>query len=286
MKEIIYKLLANLDLHPDSDSLTMESGGSINSSFSFGHQGKKYFVKVNNAEQFPEMMKVEARGLSFLADRGSGAFGVPSVRHQGIIDNWQYLIMDFIDRGGAVDHFAFAKALHQLHSSECSYFGLDYDNYIGSIIQPNDEYSDASGYYIASRLEPQLELAKNNGFIFEKSAELLETVEVVLSGMRSAPIHGDLWSGNSFFDKNGLPVLIDPAVSFGIAEMDLAMMKLFGGYDQAIFEIYEQLNPDVKGWSDRLPIFQLYYLLVHLNIFGRSYLNQVNRAIASCLQIA
>ena len=80
-------------------------------------------------------------------------------------------------------------------------------------------------------------------------------------------------------DHLGKPCLIDPAVAYAPREMDIAMMHLFGGFEPQIFNIYNEVFPLQSGWKDRIELWQLYYLLVHLNLFGSSYLNSVNSII-------
>ncbi|HNM26678.1 MAG TPA: fructosamine kinase family protein, partial [Saprospiraceae bacterium] len=87
--------------------------------------------------------------------------------------------------------------------------------------------------------------------------------------------HGDLWSGNFLCNTDGEPVLIDPSAAFAHREMDLAMARLFGGFDPAFFAAYERAWPLEPGFVERLGIYQLYYLMVHLNLFGEGYLRQV-----------
>jgi protein-ribulosamine 3-kinase len=88
-------------------------------------------------------------------------------------------------------------------------------------------------------------------------------------------IHGDLWSGNFLCDESGGPVLIDPAVAYGHREMDLAMSRLFGGFDAKFYQAYDEDWPLELGFMERIEIYQLYYLLVHVNLFGRSYVPAV-----------
>ena len=56
-------------------------------------------------------------------------------------------------------------------------------------------------------------------------------------------------------------------------------MRLFGGFDAQLFDIYHDFYPLEQGWECRIKYNQLYPLLVHLNLFGRNYLNQVNAII-------
>jgi len=97
-----------------------------------------------------------------------------------------------------------------------------------------------------------------------------------------ARLHGDLWSGNLMVDERGLPCLIDPAVYGGHREMDLAMMRLFGGFSERTFAAYAASWPLAPGAAERVPLYQLYPLLVHVNLFGASYLRSVSQALRAC----
>ena len=98
-----------------------------------------------------------------------------------------------------------------------------------------------------------------------------------------ARLHGDLWGGNLLTDEHGAPVLIDPAVYGGHREVDLAMMQLFGGFSARVFDAYHEAHPLAPGWRERAPLYQLYPLLVHVNLFGGSYLGGVRRALRQVL---
>jgi fructosamine-3-kinase len=95
-----------------------------------------------------------------------------------------------------------------------------------------------------------------------------------------ARLHGDLWGGNMIADDRGEPCLIDPAVYGGHREIDLAMMKLFGGFGARVFDAYKEAFPLADGYRERVPLYQLYPLMVHVNLFGGGYLAQVEAALA------
>jgi fructosamine-3-kinase len=87
-------------------------------------------------------------------------------------------------------------------------------------------------------------------------------------------LHGDLWSGNVSFMPEG-PVVFDPAVYYGDREADLAMTELFGGFPREFYEVYNDVFPLPDGYARRKHLYNLYHLLNHLNLFGGSYLGQV-----------
>ena len=79
--------------------------------------------------------------------------------------------------------------------------------------------------------------------------------------------------------NDGLPVLIDPAVYYGHREMEIGMMHLFGGFDTELFNVYNEFNPLENKWKSRIKMNQLYPLMVHVNLFGRSYWPKVERIL-------
>ena len=126
---------------------------------------------------------------------------------------------------------------------------------------------------------PQFEMAQQKGYVFKDLEAFCHNILTEIPDEPSSLIHGDLWGGNFMVDNSGLPCLIDPSVSYAPREMDIAMMHLFGGFDTRVFEVYQEVFSMQNGWQDRIPLFQLYYLLVHLNLFGRSYYGQVKSIV-------
>jgi hypothetical protein len=137
----------------------------------------------------------------------------------------------------------------------------------------------ATDFYIKRRLQPQFERAYNNGFKFDALDAFFKNISEIIPEDPPSLIHGDLWSGNYMCSEDGLPVLIDPAVAYAPREMDLAMMQLFGGFPSEVFQQYNQQFPLAAGWEARTGIWQLYYVLVHLNLFVSGYFLQAQRLI-------
>ncbi|MEN8799516.1 MAG: fructosamine kinase family protein, partial [Flavobacteriaceae bacterium] len=94
-------------------------------------------------------------------------------------------------------------------------------------------------------------------------------------------LHGDLWAGNYLISSEGEPYLIDPATYFGHSEIDIAMSRLFGGFQDSFYQAYEEVLPSEGPVDDRIRVYQLYYLLVHLNLFGGSYYSGVKAILKS-----
>lgn len=254
------------------------SGGDINAVYLL-ETTPKLVVKINDKHRYPGMFSAEAKGLKLL--KSSDSFLIPEVIDTGEIGDFSYLLMTYIESGKADGNFAerFAEALATLHRCTHEKFGLGYANYIGSLPQYNAFCDTADALYITQRLEPQFKLASEKGFPVKPSASFYENISDEIPHEKPSLIHGDLWSGNYLISRDGNPVLIDPAVSYASREMDLAMMQLFGGFDNAIYKNYHAIFPLEEGWQKRVDIWQLYYLLVHLNLFGSSYLSAVKTII-------
>lgn len=261
-------------------SYTPLFGGDINKVFKLNCEENILVVKLNSGQKFPNMFPVEAKGLELL--RKSNSFQIPIVFATGQIADNAYLLMEFLSEENPTKNSTklFAQNLTKLHRQTQEYFGLNHDNYIGSLPQYNSSKNSISEFYISNRLEPQFQMAYDSGFQFKNLDDFYKNIKNEIPQEKSALIHGDLWSGNYMIGKNGLPVLIDPAVSFCSREMDLAMMKLFGGFPDEIFNTYNAIFPLVENWKSRIKIWQLYYLLVHLNIFGAGYYGQVNEIVS------
>jgi len=255
------------------------SGGDINEVFLLKCEEGNFVVKLNNASKFPKMFEAEAKGLQLLKQNSS--FKIPEVIANGMDQNISYLILEYISPGNPSKDFSetFAAALAALHKTTADHFGLDHHNHIGSLPQKNCLSSSSYEFYITQRLEPQFKMAAEKGFHFKNLDEFYKNISEEIPREPPALVHGDLWNGNYMASETGEPVLIDPAVAFAPREMDITMMKLFGGFSEEIFSNYNTIFPLGEGWKERIPLWQLYYLLVHLNLFGSGYLQQVNSAI-------
>lgn len=275
MSSILYKIAEENAF--DLIDIRRLHGGDVNEIFhlktNIGHR----VVKLNNALKYPNMFKFEHKGLELL--RMSNSFIVPKVFKSSTIGDTSYLMMEFIQSTDRKENFweDFTFKLIKLHSCSRESFGLEFNNYIGNLNQINHSKKSSSEFYIESRLKPQFQLAIDHGFEFSNLDEFYNNISHEIPNEESALIHGDLWNGNYLVSDRGEAVLIDPAVAFASREMDLAMMKLFGGFADEVFEIYDENFPLIEGWKNRIEIWQLYYLLVHLNLFGKSYYPSIVR---------
>lgn len=274
MKQEIFSLLEERENLSITGSSSL-SGGSINDVYLLQTSAGPRVIKLNKASRFPGMFEAEKEGLQEL--RSSDTIDVPEAYSCGEIDDTAYLLLEYKPEGKPAQDFwqLFARDLAALHSRTAKTFGFKSSNYIGSLPQYNESTSTAAGFYISQRLEPQIRMAADNGFRLGYIDVVLKNISAEIPEEPSSLIHGDLWSGNYLVNEGGLPCLIDPAVCYGPREMDLSMMKLFGGFGAEVFDLYQDHFALQPGFEERVPLWQLYYLLVHLNIFGSSYLSQV-----------
>ncbi len=266
------------------------AGGDINAAYSAElSDGRRVFVKTHPRAP-GNMFAVEARGLSWL--REAGALRIPEVLavSDGTEVGPKFLVLEYVEPAAKARDFdeLLGRGLAALHRVGAPSFGLDHDNFIGSLEQRNDTRQDWATFYRENRLQFQLRRASEKRLVsaslgrdFDRLFERLET----LVGPPEPParLHGDLWGGNLHVDERGQPCLIDPAVYGGHREVDLAMMRLFGGFGRRVFDAYHEAWPLAPGHEARVSLYQLYPLLVHVNLFGGGYVGSVTRAIAGAL---
>lgn len=254
-------------------------GGSINDARKIDTSAGTFFAKLNDSSAYVGMLAMEARGLNFLIEKSR--FNIPKPIATGISDDIQWIIMEYIGHGAKKDDFweNFGLNLAKMHKHSNETFGFDSDNYLGNLPQKNDARKTWSEFYAEMRIGPQLKMAKDQGFANSEMVRQLEKVmnrvERYFPEEKPAALHGDLWTGNFTTDATGEATIFDPATYYGHREMDIAMSKLFGGFDNRFYEAYNAEFPLEKGWEERLPIANLYPLLAHLNIFGGTYAFQI-----------
>lgn len=259
------------------------SGGCINNGGRISTKSEELFVKWNSAVKFPQLFSLEEKGLELL--RRTNTLDVPAVRAVFEGQTLGCLVMEFSTSGVKSSKYSeeLGHGLAALHKTTASYFGLNHNNYIGSLRQSNNQHMNWVDFFKKERIQPQVNLAIKNNAIQTRQADQIEafceSLDTILPSSESSLIHGDLWGGNVMVNAQGNPVLIDPAVSFSNREMDIAMTQLFGGFDSKFYDAYNESLPMDPGWQQRLDIFNLYPLLVHVNLFGEGYLSQVMQTV-------
>jgi fructosamine-3-kinase len=263
-------------------------GGCINEVFSLeSASGFRCFVKTNSAE-FLAMYEAEAEGLAALR-AAPGAPHAPEPLCAGVCGDRAYLLLEHIEIVPAdpKTQRRLGRELAALHRSGAARFGWHRNNTIGTTPQPNDWTEDWIEFLRDRRLGFQFALAARNGH----GGRLLRDGEKLLAGLarffdrRPEPslLHGDLWAGNSGADRQGRPVIFDPAVYYGDREADLAMTELFGGYAPDFYAAYRDSWAPDAGYAVRKNLYNLYHVLNHLNLFGGAYASQAEGMVRRLL---
>ena len=251
------------------------SGGCINQGARLQtSSGQTLFLK-QNPDLHPQTFHREAEGLRALVCDGGPRLPRPFLAGERFL-----LLEDLRPARRAVDYWQFfGRQLATLHAQKSDRFGFEHDNFLGSSPQPNPRHLDGHAFFAEQRLLYQADLARRKGLLeaddHARLARLAGCLPDLIPDQPASLLHGDLWSGNAISASQGEPAIIDPAAHYGWAEAELGMTDLFGGFPQAFYQAYEETRPLASGWRQRLPIYNLYHLLNHLNLFGRSYLGQV-----------
>lgn len=264
------------------DEVLKASGGSINQAHKLKTNSGFFFVKHNSASRFPEMFGKEILGLKLLQEKSR--FIIPEVIGEFQLDDVSFLVLDHLNQDIPNQKFwvDFGEKLAHLHQQSNSKFGLSFDNYIGSLSQTNYHFLSWTEFFENQRLSPLVKLAFDKNLLSKEDLtafnSLYQKLPEIFPSEKPSLLHGDLWSGN-FLCHNNKPVLIDPSVYYGNREMDLAMTRLFGGFDDAFYLAYQNEFPLEKGWEKRVDVCNLYPNLVHLILFGRSYYSSIKHVL-------
>lgn len=273
-------------LHAEVERTQVVHGGDINDAYRVRlADGRELFVK-SHAQATPRMFACEAAGLSWLAE--AKALRVPEVLavSPNTAPGTHFLALELVRSNHRARDYEerLGRGLAELHLAGADAFGLSYDNFIGTLEQHNQPEGTWSAFYARRRLEPLCRRAVDRGIAprsWTRAFARLAARLPALVGRDEPParLHGDLWSGNVITDERGHPCLIDPAVYGGHREMDLAMLALFGGMNRRILDAYHERYPLAPGHEERVLLYQLYPLLVHVNLFGGGYVGSTERAL-------
>ena len=264
-------------------------GGDVAQAFRLDlADGRRVFAKTHR-DPPAGFFTTEAAGLRWL--RAAAAVPVPEVLavSDGSDDGAPFLVLEWIDVGSPRPgtEAELGRALARLHLAPAGCFGREDRRTTGSRALPNEPCATWAEHYGTQRLAPLARLASEAGALPEPAVVGLERLAqpgrlAELGGPVEAParLHGDLWAGNRLIGRHGQSWLIDPAAHGGHREFDLAMMRLFGGFDEACFAAYQEVHPLAPGWRDRVALHQIAPLVVHAIKFGGGYGPAAAAAIA------
>ncbi|WP_053405883.1 fructosamine kinase family protein [Persicobacter sp. CCB-QB2] len=259
------------------------SGGDIHQAYHLKTRDGYFFLKVNQAGRLA-MFESEKAGLEALR---KGSIKVPKVYGLTTEGEHAFLLMEFVERGEETSEFwqRLGHGMARLHQLSGPCFGAFEDNFIGTLPQKNASVRDGYEFFILHRLMPQVKLAVDQSVISTAESKAFDAffkqIRQLIPDQPAVLLHGDLWSGNKMPALDNQPVIFDPAVYYGWAEQDLAMTRLFGGFSPTFYQVYQEEMSMPAGWEQRMDYYNLYPLMVHVNLFGRSYWKQVSSILRS-----
>lgn len=218
---------------------------------------------------------MESIGLQYIKE--TNTISVPTVLAFADKPDESYLLMEWIEGEKTIStDKVLGQKIAALHHTFGRHHGVQQDTYIGLLPQPNGLFENWLEYYRDKRLMPQIYEGIKQKRIDYKRRDKLEKLlnrldHWIPQQVKPSYLHGDLWGGNWIVGKDGRPYIIDPSFLFGDRHFELAFTELFGGFSQDFYEAYCGIFPVEGYYEDVKQLYQLYYLLVHLNIFGESY---------------
>lgn len=275
-------LFENLGYNPEILDFQFFYGGNFNLAVRVKVKEGDFFIKWNQGDH-TGMFETEARSLELLGS--TGALSIPKVVNFGKIVDKDYLMLEFLSTAHRQNDFwqDFGRKLAKLHLNTAPNYGLDYNNYIGALHQSNEWMNNGVEFFVEKRLRVQAGLAlyerRITTELYERLMGFVQKLPSLIPNEKPSLIHGDLWSGNVMTDANGQVALVDPACYYGLREAELAFTTMFGGFDTSFYEAYHEVYPIENGFGDRIPIYNLYPLMVHVNLFGGGYLDAVEKII-------
>ena len=269
-------------LGAEPTSLSRLTGGSVGEVYRASlPNGEDVVVKVDASNE--PALDIEGYMLEYLASRTK--LPVPKVFHSSP----PLLIMEMLPGESQFSANAQAHAaelLADLHGITSDRYGLEADTLIGSLHQPNTMESSWIDFFIEHRL---LHMARRSHELGRFGKKLLRRIEALaerLSLLLEEPeqpslLHGDIWSTNVLASGDRITGFIDPAIYYGHPEIELAFIALFGTFDIPFFDRYNELREIRPGFfEERSDLYNLYPLLVHVRLFGGSYVGSVEAILA------
>jgi fructosamine-3-kinase len=268
--------------HFNIDEYVFTGGGCIHQAIKLTAGDNTFFLKWNE-NNAADMFACEEKGLELL--RKHSSFKIPEVIGRGSVNDKDFLLLEYLPQHREDSRYwaALGLKLAELHRVKNANFGLEYDNFIGSLPQYNQQHASGVSFFIHQRLMPTAGMAYYNELFTLDEYRLFEVFYAKLPELipEEAPslLHGDLWSGNIMALQHSEPAIFDPAVYFGLREAELAFTQLFGGFDPIFLHTYHEAYPLESGFKERIAIYNLYPLLVHLILFGQSYKDSILNTI-------
>ena len=279
--------LAKLGLESGRDYSSLREikpiqGGSINEAYYVRTDDAEYFMKYHR-DAPKDFFKSEAIGLRIIKE--TNTVSVPNYLSYSDQEDNAFLLLEWIEGEPTDDtETILGQKVAQLHQCVGRMHGFRNDTYIGLLPQPNKLMPNWLEYFRSYRLGAQIEQGVTKGVIKEDRHKRLEKLlerldEWVPTFVEPSHLHGDFYSGNWIVGPGGEPFLVDPSFFYGDRQFDIAFTELFSGFSDGFYEAYNEVFPLRADYEEVKPLYQLYYLLAHLNLFGERYGEKVDEIV-------
>lgn len=258
------------------------SGGDISQSYLLYTYGPPFFLKLNDSSKLP-LFRAESYGLNHLLKTRTIRSCHPFAF--GHVGDHAYLLLEGLELSEQGDWHLAGRQLAQLHQADAGQrYGFEHETFCGKSAQPNDWEENWGHFFAVKRIGQQLTRLYKKRLNDPKISQVIDHIRRLVANHQPQPslLHGDLWHGNIAFTEDK-PVIFDPACYIGDRETDIAMSELFGRLPQDFYQGYAQQAPLSENYPQRRPIYQLYHLLNHANLFGGSYKQQAERMLADIM---
>ena len=268
-------------LGQEVDAFDFFQQGQIGGIYKASVEGQSYVVKTSTDV---DKLAIEAAMLKDLYD---AKIRVPKV----IMSKESFLVLEYIETANQVKYtqeIEAAKLLTTLHTvtNESRMYGYYYDTTIGPFPQKNEQTQYNWTLFLGQmRIMPMARICYDEGKITKQMLERLEKLcrdlykRIDMSTIYPSLLHGDVWSGNILFEREGA-CLIDPAIYYGDREMELAFILLFNTFGDTFFNTYSEVHPLSEDfYESKVPLYQIYPLLVHVALYGSSYVGQLEQIL-------
>src|SRR5690625_4960473 len=282
MEQLAKLALENGRDYSDLIEIKPIKGGSINEAFYVRTTDAQYFMKFH-ANSPKNFFKSEAIGLRIIKE--TNTVSVPDYFSYSDQPGNAFLLLEWIEGVEAENtETILGQKLAKLHLCFGRMHGFGNDTYIGLLPQPNELLPNWLEYFRKYRLDSQIKQGVERGVVKDDRRDKLEKLlerldEWIPTFVEPSHLHGDLYSGNWIIGPGGEPFLVDPSFLYGDRQFDMAFTELFGGFSETFYDAYNEVFPLRPDYDDVKPLYQLYYLLAHLNLFGETYGSQVDEII-------
>ena len=240
---------------------------------------KYYFIKNNHFNA----IRTERDNILFFNNESSNYFPIV------VNSNQKYLIMSFIDNDNLqpdITHDDLLNAIISIHSRKSTFYGFNFDTQIGGLKQINSKTQNWVEFYRDKRLNYIFELINKNE---PMDKDINDKIELLLKNIVnfipdkpvSSLLHGDLWEGNILFKNQRFVGFIDPGSFYGHNELEVSYLRWFNPrfIDENFLNKYNDHISIDKYYLKYEPIYQLYYSLLNVYLWDKSYIEDVRKLL-------